>query len=108
MSNQVYDVTPETTSDDRLMALLSYIFPVIVPLIILLTEERKNRPFQRLHAVQSLVLSVIIAIATILVITSCLTPVIYIWGIVVGIKAYQGENLAIPFVSGFVKKQGWV
>ncbi len=108
MSNQVYDVNPETTSDDRLMALLSYIFPVIVPLIILLTDERKNRAFQKLHAVQSLALSVLVAIATILVITSCLAPVIYIWGIVVGVKAYQGQNMAIPFVTDFVKKQGWV
>ncbi len=40
------NAAPQTTQDDRLMALLSYIFPIIVPLIILLSDGRKNRPLQ--------------------------------------------------------------
>ncbi|MEN6434232.1 MAG: hypothetical protein ABFD14_04435 [Anaerolineaceae bacterium] len=108
MSDQMYTPPTDVTDDDKMMALLSYIFPLIVPLIILLSDNRKNRPVQRLHGVQSLTLTVISVIVSITVIGACLSPVIYIWGIVVGVNAYQGKQMDIPFVSNFVKKQGWV
>jgi uncharacterized membrane protein len=108
MSEQMYTPPTDVTQDDKTMALLSYIFPLIVPLIVLLSENRKNRPIQRLHAVQSLTLTVISIIVSITVIGACLSPVLYVWGIVVGVNAYQDKQMAIPFVSDFVKKQGWV
>ncbi len=37
----------ESTSDDRLWALLAYLFTPIVPVIILLLEDKKDRPFLR-------------------------------------------------------------
>jgi hypothetical protein len=50
-------------SDDRLIALLSYVtqllLPVIMPIIVLLSESSKKRPFQRYHAVQSLALTLV-------------------------------------------------
>nr|MBP6440007.1 hypothetical protein [Caldilineaceae bacterium] len=55
---QYSSIDPEANSDDRLIALLSYvtqiIIPVIMPLIVLLSESSNKRPFQRYHAVQSL------------------------------------------------------
>lgn len=102
------NAAPQTTQDDRMMALLSYIFPIIVPLIILLSDGRKNRPLQKLHAIQSLTMSGISLISSIVLIGFCLSPIIYIWGIVVGVKVYQGGEMPIPFVSDFVKKQNWV
>jgi len=54
-------VDPEANSDDRLIALLAYVsqifIPLIMPLIILISESSKKRPFQRYHAIQSLALS---------------------------------------------------
>ena len=56
MQNSEIDVLAD--SDDRLIALLSYatqiVIPVIMPIIVLLSESSKKRPFQRYHAVQSL------------------------------------------------------
>ncbi len=102
MADQVYTPPSDVTQDDKLMALLSYIFPVIVPLIVLLTDSRKNRPVQRLHAVQSLTMSVISFITGLILIGLCLGPIIYIYGIVVGVKVYQGGEMNILFVSDFV------
>lgn len=35
-------VNPDVTSDDKLWALLCYVIPIIVPIIVLLMEEKKN------------------------------------------------------------------
>ncbi|NLE75176.1 MAG: hypothetical protein GX605_00295, partial [Chloroflexi bacterium] len=45
--------------NDKLMAAISYIVAVIVPIIILASESARVRPFQRYHAIQSLGLSVV-------------------------------------------------
>ncbi len=45
----------EVTSDDKLWALLAYVLTPLVPVIILLMEDKKNRPFLKAHNVQALV-----------------------------------------------------
>ncbi|MEW6094359.1 MAG: hypothetical protein AB1531_10390, partial [Chloroflexota bacterium] len=52
-------MTPDITQDDKLWALLSYIFSPLSPLIVLLMEEKKSRPFIKFHAVQALILGLI-------------------------------------------------
>ena len=115
----------DITENDRLMALLAYIFGVIVPIIILVSEGMKNRPFQRYHAIQSLglwvatlIYSVVACIVYFLLTTITfgilglclwiifLLPLVPV--ILYGIKAYQGEWVVIPVVTDFVKGQGWL
>lgn len=50
---------PQTTSDDRLWAALGYPIP-IVALVLLFMEEKKDIPFLRFHAVQSIALNIAI------------------------------------------------
>jgi len=115
----------DITENDRLMALLAYIIGVIVPIIILVSEENKNRPFQRYHAIQSLGLWVASLIYSVLacIVYFLLTTItlgllgVCLWivfllplvpVILYGIKAYQGEWVVIPVVTDFLKKQGWL
>ena len=58
MDNQTY--SPEITSDDKLWVLLAYIFSPLVPILIMLMEDKKNRPFIRYHAIQALILNLAI------------------------------------------------
>jgi hypothetical protein len=51
---------PEVTSDDKLWALLTYVFTPLVPIIILLMEDKKNRPFLKAHNAQALFLGIIL------------------------------------------------
>ena len=103
---------PDVTSDDKLWALLAYILAPIVPIIILLMEDKKNRPFIKYNAwvslITGIVLGVLIAIITAV---TCgfggVTGLAWIYPIYLGIKAYQGEVVTVPFVSDFVAKQGW-
>ncbi|MGH2522066.1 MAG: DUF4870 domain-containing protein [Anaerolineales bacterium] len=103
----------DVTSDDKLWALLAYVFSPIVPVILFLMEDKKNRPFIRAHNAQALVWGLFnLVIGTILssVLFICLgAPSFIIWAIGAywGYQAYQGKMVTIPFVTDFVKNQGW-
>lgn len=94
----------EITSDDKLWALLGYIFG-IVALLALLLEDKKDRPFIRYHAFQALMLW---AITVVLSITVCLWILPWAYGIYVGIQAYQGQWVVIPVLTDFGRNQGWL
>jgi uncharacterized membrane protein len=103
----------EATSDDKLWALLAYVLTPIVPIIILLMEDKKNRPFIRAHNAQALAWGLVNLVGgTILssLLFFCFgLPFILLWGIGVywGIQAYNGKMVEIPVISNFVKQQGW-
>jgi len=116
MANQVNPMTsPDATSDDKLWALLSYVIPIIIPIVILLMEDKKNRPFIKAHAMQALVWGVIWVVVggiisgvlAFVFIGLCIPPLLWILSIYWGIQAYQGKYVNIPLVTNFVKQQGW-
>jgi len=129
------EVDPLADSDDRLIAMLSYatqlFLPVIMPLIVLLSESSKKRPFQRYHAVQSLALVMIfwavfllgwVSIGIIqiipvigwliLALAFCMTPIYFLSGmgllLYYGYQAYKGRRFAIPGITSFLRDQGWL
>jgi uncharacterized membrane protein len=106
MSNQY--AAAEITDDDKLWGLLCYLLNPIVPIIALLMEDKKNRPFVKYHAVQALGWAVAWFIIYILVVTVCLSPVQFIGSIYFMVKAFQGEYIVIPVLTDFLKKQGWI
>ncbi len=113
----------QPNADDKLFAALSYIlWPVAV--IVLLSENNKNRPFQRYHAVQALSLGVAILILLLplicvdvilgqissllsrLFFPVFLVPVVFVFWL--AYRAYQGEQFEIPYLTEFIKNQGWL
>ena len=102
---------PEITSDDKLWALLTYIFTPLIPVVILLMPDKKDRPFLKAHNMQALILGVIewvINFALSFVVVGCITSVItIIVNIYLGVKANKGETFEIPVITNFVKNQGW-
>jgi uncharacterized membrane protein len=128
-------VDPLADGDDRLIALLSYatqiLIPVIMPVIVLLSESSKKRPFQRYHAVQSLAFTIvfwglitvagigtaiiqIIPIVGILVglMMACIVPVAWIayalMLVYYGFQSYKGSRFAIPGLTSFLRDQNWL
>lgn len=102
----------DVTSDDKLWAALGYPI-VLVAIIVLLMEEKKARPFIKFHAVQSIAANVAFFIVSIVLSTVTLgfggicVPLLWFVFLYWAYKAYQGENVEIPFVTDFIKKQGW-
>lgn len=107
MGNETGD---EVTSDDKLWAFLAYALSPLVPIILFLMEDKKNRPFIRAHNGQALVWGLInIVVGTILSAFLCGIPSLILWAIGVywGWQAYQGQMVTIPVITDFVKQQGW-
>jgi uncharacterized membrane protein len=103
----------DVTSDDRLWAMLAYVFTPIVPIILMLMEDKKNRPFIRAHNFQALawgLINLVAGTALSSVLFFCFgAPSIILWliGVYWGYQAYQGKLVNIPVVTDFVKNQGW-
>lgn len=98
----------EVTSDDRLWAALSWI-PIsplwpIIAIILLLVEDKRDRPFIKYHAILSLLTGVIGILLSFL----CVGIIILLAMFYYAYKAYQGEVVRIPFLTDFAEKQGWV
>ena len=105
-------INTEITSDDKLWALLAYLLSPIVPVIILLMEDKKNRPFIKAHNAQALGLGLILwiinAVLTPVFGLGCITGVATLVIVIYyGVKANKGEYITIPVITDFVKKQGW-
>jgi len=96
---------PDVTSDDKLWAALAYVFSPLVPIIIMLMEDKKNRPYIRAHNAQALTAGIVYIILT-SVTVGCLG---ILWFVMLywAYKAYQGEYVEIPVITNFVKNQGW-
>ncbi len=103
-------MSADATSDDKLWALLAYVLTPIVPIIILLMEDKKNRPFIKAHNMQALILGVInvvIAFFSFLLVPLCLNVIVFVACVYWGIQAYNGKYVEIPVITNFVKNQGW-
>ncbi len=128
-------VDATATPDDRLIALLSYasqvVIPLLLPIIVLISESSKQRPFQRYHAVQSLALAILFGVGMLVIgvgsmilmvvpiigwlvsiMLACLSPLAWLMGVVAmfyyGYEAYRGKRFAIPGLTNFLRDQGWI
>ncbi len=101
----------EVTSDDKLLAALAYVLSPIVPIILLLMEDKKNRPFIKAHNMQALIwgllVGVIGSVTAPFFVGLCILPLGFLAELYWGYKAYQGEFVSIPVLTDFVKNQGW-
>ncbi len=98
------------TSDDRLWALLAYIFTPIVPIILMVLEDKKGRAFIRAHNAQALALGVIQVVLWVTFFTCVsliLALALFIAQVYWGFQAYNGKYVTIPVITDLVKKQGW-
>jgi len=103
----VFDIS----EDDKLWAALGY--PIgIIAVVMLLMEDKNNRPFIKFHAVQAIAANVAFVILSTLisitVIGAFCVPVLWLVFFYWAYKAFSGEYTEIPVVTDFIKKQGWV
>ncbi len=98
----------DVTDDDRLWAALAWI-PIsplwpIVAIILLLVEDKRDRPFIKYHVVLSLLTGLVGIVLSFL----CVGIIILLAMFYFAFKAYQGEVVRIPVLTDFAKNQGWV
>lgn len=99
------------TSDDKLWAALAYVFTPIIPIILLLLEDKKNRPFIKQHNMQALVWGVvfyiIVSVTSVFLIGLCIWPLGLLAQLYWAYQAFQGKSVNIPVITDLVKNQGW-
>ncbi len=93
----------EVTSDDKLWALLIYIFSPITPIIVLLMADKKDRPFIKAHNIQALILGIIAVVTS----SFCVGILVWFYQVYLGFQAYNGKQVVVPVITDFVKNQGW-
>jgi len=103
MENVDVPMDVEITDDDKLWALLCFIFPPLLGIIALLMEDKAKRPFIKYAAVVSIALGVVTFVLSFV----CIGILVWAYGIYLGIKAYGGEWVEVPVLTDFVEKQGW-
>ena len=96
-------VDAELTDDDKLWALLCFIFPPLLGIIALVMKDKAERPFIKYAAVLSIALGAISIVFS----AVCIGVLAWFYSIYLGIKAYGGEWVEVPFLTDFVQKQGW-
>ena len=98
---------------DKLWAALSYPIPFIAILALNL-DDKKNIPFVRFHAVQSIAFSIILWGAIILlgVVTLGLgwicAPIFLLISLWPAYDSYQGNYTELPIITNFIRDRGWV
>src|SRR5215213_5300135 len=103
ISEELMSNTPmmDVTSDDKLWAALAYALSPLVPIIILLMPDKKDRPFIKAHNAQALVLGIITAVTS----AFCVGILVWFYQLYLAYRAYQGELIEIPLISNLVKGQ---
>jgi uncharacterized membrane protein len=100
----------DATSDDKLWAALAYVFAPLVPIILLLWEEKKDRPFIKAHNMQALVLGIIEVVLWVVlgwtIVLSCVPLLLWVVMLYWAYQAYQGNMVNVPVISNMVKGQG--
>jgi uncharacterized membrane protein len=97
------DFNSEITSDDKLWAALAYVFSPIVPIILMLMEDKKNRPFIRANNAQALILGII----TIVTSGFCVGILVWFYQLYLAYQVYQGKTVEVPGITSLCKGQGW-
>lgn len=94
----------DVTSDDKLWALLTWVFSPLVPLVIMfLMPDKKDRPFIKAQNVQALIVGIIAVVTS----SFCVGILVWFYQIYCGIQAYNGKMVTVPLITDFVKNQGW-
>jgi hypothetical protein len=99
----------EVTQDDRMWAALSWLpltplWPILAA-VALLMEGTKDRPFVRYNAVLSIATGVVLIPLSI--VTLGCAALVYLVFFYWAYQAFQGQEVQVPLVSGWVKRQGW-
>jgi uncharacterized membrane protein len=120
--------TSAPSDNDRLLAGLSYVsqivIPAVFPVILLVSNETKNSPFMRFHAIQSLgvlVASIVYYLAATVVyaLVSAVLPLLacILWllffvpavaGLYCGYEAFRGKYLELPWLTQFMRDNHWL
>ena len=97
-------------ADDKLFALLSLALAPIVSIIMLMIEDKRQRKFIEYAAFHGVAIGVIgyVISAFIPFLGFILSLAVFLYLVFLGLKAFNGEWVTVPFITDFLAGQGWI
>lgn len=99
---EMQPVKSSGTSDEKVWALLAYILPVLGPILILLMQDKRDSEFLKPHTLQALIWGLLLGIVSWIPV---LPFVGYIFSVIWGVQAYNGQKVKIPVITNLVTNQ---
>ena len=96
-------MSSDISQDDKLWTALAYAFSPLVPIILMFMEDKKNRPYIKFNAVQSLVATVVLSILS--TVTCGFGAVLFLIMFWWAYQAYMGQDVRIPWMSDFIRNR---
>ena len=100
----------EPTNYDRLLVFLIYFCTPILPALIMLIEDERERVFIKAHNAQAFIWGLFYVVVSFSIsVFTCGLPSFLVWLLSAywGVQAYQGRPVHIPIITGFVQNRGW-
>lgn len=100
----------QATQNNNIFYLLAYIFTIVSGVVLYLFFAKDDKKL-KLHSEQSIILGVIIIVlGAILFLVPYIAGIaeilVWLYGIYVGVMAYGGTDVNIPYITDFVKQHG--
>ena len=94
---------------ERWWAALSYVFSPILPAGLLFIFDLEDYPFLKKHIYQALVMGGVLMLSMPLILAATLCVGGLFWFIMPywALQAFNGQSITIPWITDWVKQQGW-
>jgi uncharacterized membrane protein len=100
------DKDSKKTDDKSWVYLAIYVFGMLGGIIGYITAEKDDKKV-RFHSLQAIFLGIVMMVCWFLfflIIPLFLVPIIWLYGLYVGYKAYTGETVRIPYLAEYADK----
>ncbi len=101
--------------DDNAWYIIAYVIPIVTGIVVLFLKGGKNNRL-KLHSMQSILLGILWIVVAIIfniisiiifffwIISTLLLLFIWLYGLYVGFKAYEGIDIVIPTITEYAKR----
>ena len=87
----------------NILYILNYFLLWLSGLLVYVTEGQKSKR-AKFHALQAIFLGIVITILAYFPIINLVALLLWIYGLYVGVKAYEGEDISMPVLGDYAKR----
>lgn len=90
-------------SDKEIIYVLNYLVLFLSGILVYVTEGQRNKR-AKFHALQAIFLGVIVFLLSYFPFVNIIALVLWIYGIYIGVRAYDGIDMSIPVIGDYAKR----
>ncbi|HUC38861.1 MAG TPA: hypothetical protein VL944_01900 [Candidatus Acidoferrum sp.] len=90
--------------DSRVLFIITYLVLWLSGLLVYLTEGQTNKRL-RFHSLQAMFLGIITFVIAFIPVINILAWPLWILGLIIGAMAYNGNDVTIPMIGDYAKKE---